>query len=159
MIIKGKVVVTLHYTVTDDNGQQVDASPEWEPLVYLHETHGLLPGLEQGLEGHKAGDSFQVTVQPDDGYGLHDPTLVHKVPLDAFSEFNNLDVGMQFELESEEGHGEQFTVTAVDGDEVTVDANHSLAGKVLHFDVRIESLREATSKEIDIGNVLEDVPD
>jgi len=157
MIIKGKVVVTLHYTVTDDNGQQVDASPEWEPLVYLHETHGLLPGLEQGLEGHKAGDSFQVTVQPDDGYGLHDPTLVHKVPLDAFSEFNNLDVGMQFELESEEGHGEQFTVTAIDGDEVTVDANHSLAGKVLHFDVRIESLREATSKEIDIGNVLEGV--
>jgi len=157
MIIKGKVVVTLHYTVTDDNGQQVDASPEWEPLVYLHETHGLLPGLEQGLEGHKAGDSFQVTVQPGDGYGLHDPTLVHKVPLDAFSEFNNLDVGMQFELESEEGHGEQFTVTAIDGDEVTVDANHSLAGKVLHFDVRIESLREATSKEIDIGNVLEGV--
>lgn len=157
MIIKGKVVVTLHYTVTDDNGQQVDASSEYEPLVYLHETHSLLPGLEQGLEGHKAGDSVQVTVQPEDGYGLHDPTLVHKVPLDAFSEFNNLSVGMQFELESEEGHGEQFTVTAIDGDEVTVDANHSLAGKVLHFDVRIESLREASSKELEIGNVLESV--
>jgi len=157
MIIKGKVVVTLHYTVTDDNGQQVDASPEWEPLVYLHETHSLLVGLEQALEGHEAGDNFQVIVQPEEGYGQHDPTLVHKVPLDAFSEFNNLDVGMQFELESEEGHGEQFTVTAINGDEVTVDANHSLAGKVLHFDVRIENLREATSKEIDAGNVLEDV--
>ncbi|EGG99874.1 FKBP-type peptidyl-prolyl cis-trans isomerase SlyD [gamma proteobacterium IMCC2047] len=157
MIITGKVVATLHYTATDDNGQQVDASPEWEPLTYMHNTHGLLPGLEKALEGHKAGDQLQVTVQPEDGYGQPDAELIHKVPLTAFADVGPLEVGMQFELESEEGHGEQFTVTAIDGDEVTIDANHSLAGKVLHFDVRIESLREATSLELEVGHPLEGI--
>lgn len=155
MIIKGKVVVTMHYTVTDDDGQQVDASRDWEPLVFLNETHGLIPGLEKALQGHKAGDNLQVTVQPEDGYGASDPTLIHKVPLEAFAEFGNLEVGMQFELESEEGHGEQFMVTAIEGDEVTIDANHTLADKVLHFDVRIEDVRKATKKEKDIGQALE----
>lgn len=155
MIIKGKVVVTMHYTVTDDNGQQVDASRDWEPLLYLNETHSLIPGLEKAIEGHQAGDSFQVTVQPKDGYGLPDPALIHKVPLEAFSEVGNLEVGMEFGLESEEGHGEQFTVAAIEGEEVTVDANHPLAGKVLHFDVRIEDVRKATKKEEEIGHVLE----
>ena len=157
MIIKGKVVVTFHYTTTDDTGQQVDASRDWEPLVYLHETHSLLPGLEKALEGHKAGDTLKATVQPEDGYGKSDPALIHKVPLEAFSEVGPLEVGMQFELESEEGHGEQFTVTAIEGDEVTVDANHSLAGKVLHFDIRIEDVRKATKKEIDAGHVLDGI--
>lgn len=157
MIIKDKVVVTLHYTVTDDNGQQVDASPEWEPLTYMNDTHGLLPGLEKALQGHKAGDSLQITVPPEEGYGNSDPDLIHKVPLNAFADVGPIEVGMQFELESEEGHGEQFTVTSIDGEQVTVDANHSLAGKVLHFDVRIESLREATSLELEVGHPLEGI--
>jgi FKBP-type peptidyl-prolyl cis-trans isomerase SlyD len=155
MKIKGKVVVTLHYTVTDEQGQPVDASNDWEPLVYLHETHSLIPGLEEALEGHQAGDAFQVTVPPEKGYGPSDPALIHTVPLEAFSEVGPLEVGMQFELESEEGHGEQFAVTAIEGEDVTVDANHALAGKVLHFDVRIEKVRKATKKEIDMGHVLE----
>ena len=153
MIIKGSCVVTLHYTLTGDDGQQIDASYESEPLIYLHDSNSLLPGLEQALEGRKAGDEFTVTVQPEKGYGLTDQTLIEKVPLEAFSDMPNLEVGMQFELESEEGHGEQFTVTAIEGDEVTVDANHSLAGKTLHFEVRINAIRAATNEEIEFGHV------
>jgi len=153
MIIKGSCVVTLHYTLTDDDGQQIDASYESEPLIYLHDSSSLLPGLEQALEGRKAGDEFTVTVQPEDGYGVTDQSLIDKVPLEAFSDTPNLEVGMQFELESEEGHGERFTVTAIGGDEVTVDANHSLAGKTLHFEVRVEAIRSATNKEIEYSHV------
>ena len=151
MIIKGNCVVTLHYKVSDDNGQQIDASHESEPLVYLHDTNSLVTGLEQAIEGHQAGDDFKVTVQPAAGYGESDPEQIHKVPLEAFSEINKLEEGMQFELQSEEGQGEQFTVTAIEGDEVTIDANHELAGKVLHFEVQIETVRAATAKEIEVG--------
>lgn len=154
MIINGSCVVTLHYTLTDDNEQEIDASLETEPLIYLHNTSSLLPGLEQALEGHQAGDKFTVTVQPEDGYGIADQTLVEKVPLEAFSDINHLEVGMQFELESEDGHGEQFAVTAIDGDVVTIDANHLLAGKVLHFDVHIEAIRAATAEEIEAGYAI-----
>jgi len=153
MIIKGSCVVTLHYTLTGDDGQQLDASYESEPLIYLHGSSSLLPGLEQALEGRKVNDKFTVTVQPEEGYGVTDPTLIEKVPLEAFSDTPNLQVGMQFALESEEGHGEQFTVTAIEGDQVTVDANHSLAGKTLHFDVRVEAIRAATNKEIEYSHV------
>jgi len=155
MIIKGNCVVTLHYSLTGDHGQQLDASHESEPLVYLHGTNSLLPGLEKDIEGRCAGDKFNVTVQPEEGYGLTDPQHIHKVPLEAFSETNNLEVGMQFELESEEGHGEQFTVIAIEEDEVTVDANHPLAGKVLHFKVSIETVRAATGEEIEAGYAQE----
>lgn len=151
MIIKESCVVTLHYSLTGENGQQLDASHESEPLVYLHGTNSLLPGLEKGIEGRCVHDEFTVTVQPEEGYGLADSQQIHKVPLEAFSETKNLEVGMQFELESEEGHGEQFTVIAIEDNEVTVDANHPLAGKVLHFSVRIEAVRAATENEIDAG--------
>jgi FKBP-type peptidyl-prolyl cis-trans isomerase SlyD len=155
MIIKDRCVVTLHYSLTSDDGQQLDASHESEPLVYLHGTKSLLPGLEKDIEGRRAGDEFNVTVQPEEGYGLTDPAQIHKVPMEAFSETNNLAVGMQFELESEEGHGEQFTVIAINGDEVTVDANHPLAGKVLHFKVSIETVRAATDEENEVGYAQE----
>jgi len=151
MIIKGSCVVTLHYSLTGDDGQQLDASHKNEPLIYLHGTNSLLPGLEKELEGRSAGDDFSVAVQPEEGYGVSDPEQIHKVPLEAFSEVNNLETGMQFELESEEGHGEQFTVIAIEEDEVTVDANHPLAGKVLNFKVQIETVRAATEAEIDVG--------
>ncbi|MBT3710490.1 MAG: peptidylprolyl isomerase [Gammaproteobacteria bacterium] len=151
MIISSNCVVTLHYSLNDEQGKQVDASHASEPLVYLHGTSSLLPGLEEAIAGHRAGDDFKVTVQPEQGYGVSNPELIHHVPLEAFSEVNKLEVGMQFELESTEGHGEQFMVTAIEGDQVTVDANHSLAGKILHFEVRIETVRAATDKEIDAG--------
>lgn len=155
MIIKGKCVVSIHFKLTDDNGQLLEATPDWEPVVFLNDSFGLLPGLEKGLQGHKVGDALTITVQPEDGYGVSDPSLIHTVPLAAFSEVGPLEIGMQFELESEEGHGEQFTVTSIDGDDVTVDANHPLAGKVLHFDVQVDDIRKATSKEIEMGNVFE----
>lgn len=155
MIIKDSCVVTLHYSLIGEDGQQLDASHESEPLVYLHGTSSLLLGLEKGIEGRHADDEFTVTVQPEEGYGISDPEQIHKVPLEAFSETNNLGVGMQFELESEDGHGERFTVIAIENDEVTVDANHPLAGKVLHFKVRIETVRAATTEEIDAGYAQE----
>jgi FKBP-type peptidyl-prolyl cis-trans isomerase SlyD len=155
MIIKDSCVVSLHYSLTSDDGQQLDASHESEPLIYLHGTKSLLAGLEKGIEGRAAGDEFSVTVQPKEGYGLTDPEQIHKVPLEAFAETRNLAVGMQFELESEEGHGEQFAVVAIDDDEVTVDANHPLAGKVLHFKVSIETVRAATDEEINVGYAQE----
>ena len=155
MIINDSCVVTLHYSLISDDGQQLDASHESEPLIYLHGTKSLLTGLEKGIEGHRTGDEFNVTVQPEEGYGLTDPAQIHKVPRDAFSETRNLAVGMQFELESEEGHGEQFTVIAINGEEITVDENHPLAGKVLHFKVSIEMVRAATEDEIDAGYAQE----
>ena len=155
MIIKDSCVVSLHYSLTSDDGQQLDASHESEPLIYLHGTKSLLPGLEKDIEGRRAGDEFSVTVQPNEGYGLTNPEQIHKVPMEAFSETKDLTVGMQFELESEEGHGEQFTVIAIDGDEVTVDENHPFAGKVLHFKVSIETVRAATDDEIDAGYAQE----
>jgi len=151
LIIGDKSVVTIHYTLTDDAGEVLDNSRGGDPMVYLHGANNIIPGLENELTGKTTGATLKVTVSPEDGYGKHSPEAIQKVPRKAFEGVDDVKPGMQFQTESPQGT-QIIIVTEVSEDEVTVDANHPLAGKTLHFDVSVEGIRDATPEELDHGH-------
>jgi len=152
MQISKHKVVTLDYTLTNDDGEVLDTSKGQEPLAYIHGTGFMIPGLERALEGKLEGDSLSVTVEPRDGYGERDEELVKVVERSMFGGVEKLEAGMQFQAETEDGI-EVVTVAAVEGDKVTVDGNHPLADAILNFDVQVIGVREANKEEVDHGHV------
>ena len=152
MKIDNNCVVALHYTLTNDRGEQLDSSAGSDPLEYLHGGEGIIPGLEQELSGKEVGDKFVVTIQPEDAYGESQPELVSQVPRAQFPEGQDIQPGMQFQAQGPNGETQLITVKGVDDEHVMVDGNHPLAGQVLHFDVSVESIRDATEEEIAHGH-------
>lgn len=147
MNIAKDCVVTLNYVLRDDEGNEIDTTEGVEPLEYIHGQNNLISGLERELEGKKAGDELtNILILPADAYGEYIPELAVEVERKNFPDDVELEEGMQFEAEGP--HGVQIvTVTKIDGDKITVDGNHPLAGKNLHFDIKILSVREATDEE------------
>ncbi|MHB1531605.1 FKBP-type peptidyl-prolyl cis-trans isomerase [Acidithiobacillus sp.] len=152
MIIAKDKVVTIDYTLTDEEGELIDSSEGEEPLIYLHGHHGIIPGLENALAGHRAGDKVQVSIPPEEGYGDWEEDLVEVVGVEDFDDPEELEVGMQFETMTEEG-SKMATVIDIEGDDVTVDLNHPLAGMTLNFDVTVLGVRDATTEELAHGHV------
>lgn len=153
MQIAQNTVAAIDYTLTDDDGQVLDSSEGREPLQYIHGAGQLIPGLESALEGQAPGDTVAVTVEAEEGYGDRDERLVQDVPKSAFQGIDNVETGMRFQATDSSGRGRMITVQSVDGDTVTVDANHPLAGKSLNFKVEVVEVREATADEIEKGEV------
>ncbi|MGB5209453.1 MAG: peptidylprolyl isomerase [Gammaproteobacteria bacterium] len=153
MKIQDKRVVSIHYRLTNDAGEELDSSTGGDPLAYLHGSNSLIPGLESALAGQSAGDKFKVTVQPTDAYGEISTDLVQVVPIDAFDAPENVKPGVQFQAQGPDGQVQLITVREVSDAGVTIDANHPLAGQVLHFDVSVEEVREASEEEIAHGHV------
>jgi FKBP-type peptidyl-prolyl cis-trans isomerase SlyD len=151
MQIAKNTVATINYTLTDPKGQVIDSSKGREPLASLHGASNIIPGLESALEGKAKGDSVNVTVPPENGYGKHNPELVQPVPRENFKGISDIRPGMQFQAQTPQG-ARIVTVVKVDPDNVTVDANHPLAGMDLKFDVTVEDVREATPEEITHGH-------
>ncbi len=152
MKIADNCVVFMHYTLTDDQGQTIDSSAGGEPLPYLHGCHNIVPGLEKSLTGLTAGDTCQVSVQPEEGYGPVEPDAVQTIPADAFEDVADLKPDMQFQAEGPEGQIQVITIKEVTDDGILVDGNHPLAGKVLNFAVEIVEVREATAEELEHGH-------
>jgi FKBP-type peptidyl-prolyl cis-trans isomerase SlyD len=152
MQIAKNMVVSIHYTLTNDEGEVLDSSDGQEPLTYLHGSHGIVPGLENALEGKVVGDSLQVSLAPEDGYGERIDELTQVVPRTAFGGAD-LELGMQFRAEGDNHHPLVFTIIDIDGDDITIDGNHPLSGETLNFDVEIMSVRAASAEEIAHGHV------
>jgi FKBP-type peptidyl-prolyl cis-trans isomerase SlyD len=153
LTIAPDTVVSIHYTLTLDDGELVDSSQGDDALVYLHGHGNIVPGLESQLAGRKVGDVFTAVVAPEDGYGEHDPAGVQTVPRSSFPKEVEVQPGMQFQAENEDGTSAELTVTEVDGDEITIDLNHPLAGQTLHFEVKVAAIRRATAEELTHGHV------
>jgi len=151
MEIKKDRVVTIDYSLSDDVGRIIDSSEENEPLVYLHGNDNIIPGLERELEGKIPGEALSCSIPPADAYGERDESLVFKVNKKDFGDNVEVAAGMQFEAHGEDGTL-IVTVVNVDGEEVTLDANHPLAGETLHFDIKVVDVREATPEELEHGH-------
>ena len=145
-------VVALDYTLKDDEGSVIDES-QGDGFAYLHGYQNIIPGLEQALEGKTVGDEFDVTISPADGYGEFDAGKIQEVPKEAFPDDTEILPGMQFHAQSPEGQMIYATVTKVEDNTVTIDANHSLAGKTLHFKVKVTDIRDASAEELEHGHV------
>ena len=152
MTITVNKVVTLDYTLTNDEGTVVDKS-EGGSFLYLHGASNIIPGLEQALEGKAAGDELTVAVEPKDGYGERNDEMTQTVPREMFDGDADIQPGMQFHAQSPDGQMLVVTVVEMNDENVTVDGNHPLAGVNLNFDVKIIEVRDATQEELDHGHV------
>ncbi|CAK5456690.1 FKBP-type peptidyl-prolyl cis-trans isomerase SlyD [Escherichia coli] len=152
MKVAKDLVVSLAYQVRTEDGVLVDESPVSAPLDYLHGHGSLISGLETALEGHEVGDKFDVAVGANDAYGQYDENLVQRVPKDVFMGVDELQVGMRFLAETDQGPV-PVEITAVEDDHVVVDGNHMLAGQNLKFNVEVVAIREATEEELAHGHV------
>jgi FKBP-type peptidyl-prolyl cis-trans isomerase SlyD len=150
--ITADTVVLIHYTLKDDSGEVLDSSAGGEPLAYIQGHGNLVPGLEKALEGKQDGYTTAVTLSPADGYGTRDEALVQRVAKRSLQGSGEIRKGMQFQARTEDGM-RLFTVTAVAGDMVTLDGNHPLADRTLHFDIEVVGVRGATTEELEHGHV------
>jgi FKBP-type peptidyl-prolyl cis-trans isomerase SlyD len=153
MNIANDRVVSINYTLTNAQSQVLDATGA-EPFSYLHGHRNIISGLEKALDGRNQGDAFKIHIPAADAYGERSEKLITTVPLDRFSGADSVQAGMQFHAETSDGELQMVTVTAVEGDIVTIDGNHPMAGLDLNFDVSIVDVREASEEELQNGSVL-----
>lgn len=148
MRIANDCFVTLQFKLTNESGQVLDSSPEGKPLVYLHGAAGILPALERELAGKAAGDSFDLTISPEQGFGARQPTLVEVLPRSYLKNTDRLAIGGKVTRSDEAGVEVAYVVTAFDADTVTVDANHPFAGQVLRFQGDVLAVRQGSAEEL-----------
>lgn len=153
MKVKKDAVVTIDYTLKNDEGEVLDSSEENGALSYLHGHQGIVEGLEDALDGKAEGEKVEATLDPEKAYGERDERLLFDVGRDRMPDDVDLEVGMQFLAQGQDGSQRPVTVAAIGDDKVTLDGNHPLAGERLHFDVTINGIREASDEEIDHGHV------
>lgn len=146
-------VVSIHYTLCDDAGEVLDSSAGGEPLVYLHGENNLISGLEDELHGKAPGARFKATIGPSNGYGEVNPDFIQTIPRQMFEGVDDIQPGMTFVAQGQGGKPRQVRVVEVEGDDITIDANHPMAGKTLHFDVEVVGVRAATPQEVAHGHV------
>ena len=155
MKIAQDTVVTMHYVLKNDNGDIIDQSNEDSGPLSILQGHGnIIPGLEEELFGKIKGESFSATVEPTKGYGEYNEHMVQVVPLSGFrsdDENEKLETGMQVEVETNQGRAVAL-VTNIEGEEVTLDLNHPLAGETLNFEIEIVDVRAAEKDEISHGH-------
>ena len=152
MKIEKDRVVRFHYTVSEAGQAPVESSKEGgEPLTILVGYGNIIPGLENALDGHEAGDSFGVDVPAAEAYGERREGLTQRVPKKHFGA-QKLEPGQQVVLQTNFGP-RAVTIQKVGMSVVDVDLNHPMAGKDLHFEVEIVEVREASAEEVAHGHV------
>jgi len=153
MTVKKDAVVEMHYTLKNDAGDVIDSSQGKEPMPFIQGHGNIIPGLEKALEGMKVGETCDVSVAPEDAYGAHHAEGIQEIPMEALQGIENLEVGMELQSQDEQGNPFIVRVEEIKEEVVVVNANHPLAGEMLHFNVSIEKVREATADELEHGHV------
>ncbi len=151
MKIEDKKVVDFHYTLRNEEGEELDSSREREPMAYLHGAGNIIPGLEKAMEGRVAGEQFEVLVPPGEAYGERTEANVQRIPLKRLGRIPKPQPGQVLGLQTQQGPV-QVTVLKVGRFNIDVDANHPLCGQSLNFEVEIIGVREATQEELSHGH-------
>jgi FKBP-type peptidyl-prolyl cis-trans isomerase SlyD len=152
MQIANDRVISIAYTLKDNDDNIIDQSSDGS-FCYLHGASNIIPGLEEALTGKTTGDELTVSIPPEKGYGLRDDERIQTVPRDMFPADQDIQPGMQFHAQSPDGQMIVVSIAKVEGDTITVDGNHPLAGIQLNFDVKVMDIREATAEELEHGHV------
>ena len=152
MKIKKNSAVSIHFGVAEVDGNPLDSTENGSPLEYIHGSHYLVPGLEKELEGKEVGYKFDIKLEAEEAYGPFQEVLVQEVPRSLFEGVDEIEVGMQFQAETEQGI-RTVEVTAINDENVSIDANHPLAGMALQFVGEVVGIREATTEEVAHGHV------
>ena len=153
MKIEENKVVSIDYTLKNDQGEVIDSSEGNEPLSFIYGKGNIITGLEAELVGKTVGDEVSVSIEPKDGYGEYDENMMFEVGKNQFQDISKIEEGMQVQGQTGDGQVQVFTIKSVEDDKVVLDANHPLAGFTLHFDVAVTEIRDATPEELDHGHV------
>ncbi len=151
MTIQDKKVVSFHYTLTNQDGEQMETTRDKEPMTYLHGAQNIIPGLESAMAGKSVGDEFQVTLEPADAYGEKKEANIQRISSKHFRFPKKLKPGQIVGLQTRKGPV-QVTIVKVGRFNVDVDSNHPLAGQALTFDVEVSAVSDATEEEIAHGH-------
>ena len=152
MQVADNMAVSIHYTLTNDEGEVLDSSIGDDALVYLQGSGNIISGLEKALVGKVAGDKFNVRIVPEEAYGELKKDMIQVISRDMFEGVDDIEVGMQFHADVSYGTG-VVTVVSIDEGNVTIDGNHPLAGFALTFDVEVIDVRAATEEEVTHGHI------
>lgn len=152
MTIANNKAVTINYTLKDDQDVIIDTSDD-SSFVYLHGANNIIPGLENELTGKTSGDKFSLVIKPEDAYGEYNDKLTQVVDKEAFGEEQEIEAGMQFHAQGEGDQMVMITITEINGDKITIDGNHPLAGVTLHYDVEVMEVRDASEEELSHGHI------
>ena len=146
MKIAENVFVAIDYCLTLDSGEEVDRSEQGEPLGFIFGRGQIIPGLENELLGMTSGDTAKVTVEPEEGYGVVRDEMRQEIQRSQFPPDAEIQLGVF------QAHGPNgpivFEIVDIKDDMITADFNHPLAGKRLHFDIKVTEVREATPEEL-----------
>lgn len=153
MKIADNAVVSIEYVLRDDEGDVIDSSEGDEPLAYIHGHEQIVPGLEAALAGKAKGDAVDAKIAAKDGYGERDDERIMRIGKTELPPGMEPQVGMEIGAEDEDGDHIPFWITEIGETEITLDGNHPLAGKTLHFAVKVVDVREATKEELSHGHV------
>ena len=149
--IEQSTIASVHYTGTFIDGEVFDSSEGKAPLSFEVGKGQMISGFEQEMLGAEIGEKREFTLTPEKAYGMRDEGAIQKVPKSQFPDDMQLAPGMVLGAQSDRGPV-QFSVVSVDGDEVTVDFNHQMAGMTLRFSVEVVGIREATREELAHGH-------
>jgi len=152
MIAEKNKVVTFHYRLKNDAGEELESSHEKDPMTYLHGANNIIAGLEKAMQGHAIEDKFSTTIEPEEAYGVRNENNVQRIPLKRLKGVGKLSVGQVLNLQTKKGPV-RVTVLKLGRFIVDVDANHPLAGKQLTFEVEITDIRDASKEETQHGHV------
>ena len=152
MQVADDMAVSIHYTLTNDAGEVLDSSEGSEPLNYLQGSGNIISGLDRAVLGKVVGDKFNVRIPAEDAYGEIEEDMLDVISREMFEGVDNVEVGMQFNADVSSGAG-IVTIVAIEGDDVTIDGNHPLAGQALTFEVEVVDVRLATKEELSHGHI------
>lgn len=153
MPIETNKVVTLNFTLTDDSGNVLDSTDQGGPFSYISGRGMVLPKLEEAVSVMMIGTKKQLKLEAADAYGNYNEQIVQVVGKENFPEDFVLEVGMEYMASNPEGVQMPFTITEVNGDEITIDFNHPFAGMNLIFDLELLDVRDANAEELAHGHV------
>jgi FKBP-type peptidyl-prolyl cis-trans isomerase SlyD len=145
-------VVSMEYTLKVD-GVVTDSSEGREPLEFVHGAGNIIPGLEREMTGMAVGDSKDVMIAAAEGYGERDEEAFMDVPRDQFPAEIPMKVGTELQVQNQAGQPMFARIEQVEDKSVRLNFNHPLAGKDLHFSVKVVDLRDATDEEVEHGHV------
>ncbi|MCF6355518.1 MAG: peptidylprolyl isomerase [Candidatus Polarisedimenticolaceae bacterium] len=129
--------VKVHYTGTFDDGTQFDSSVGQTPLIVKIGAGETIPGFDKGLEGMAVGEKKRISIPPEEGYGEHNPELIHEVPRADFPEEMDLKIGLELQAQGPDGHSCILSIKEINEETITVDANHPMVGKHLNFELEV----------------------
>ena len=151
--IQNDHVVEIMYILTDEHGEQISSTPKGSPLAFIQGKHQIPPGLEMEIQGKQVGETFKATLPPEHAYGIRDEALVQTLPIDDFGpDAKSIVAGDLIQIQNHNGQIMAVQAVKVSDVEITLDANHQLAGKTLTFDIEVVSVREATTDELINGH-------